>query len=197
MDFQIEMSLHARGFVRVAGLDEVGRGCLAGPVAAGAVIFEASRIPEGIKDSKQLTAMQREKLAVEIEASAVAFAVAIAEVDEIDSMNILNASKLAMIRALQKLTQTADYLLIDGNFNITYPLPQMKVVRGDQISVSIAAAAILAKVYRDRLMGDLDKRYPGYLFAKNKGYGSEAHRMAIKKIGPCDIHRKSFSWSPV
>jgi len=192
-----EHACRALGYVRVAGLDEVGRGCLAGPVVAAAVILNLDDIPSGLDDSKKLPEKTREKLDLVIREKALAFAIGVGEVHEIDEINIFNASKMAMLRALEALAPCADYLLIDGNFKIGSPLPQKAIVKGDQISVSIAAASILAKVFRDRLMRDLDAEYPGYLFAKHKGYGSVAHRQALEKIGPCAIHRKSFTWTPV
>lgn len=195
--FAIEREIYAQGFLAIAGVDEVGRGCLAGPVVAGAVILNPERIPKGIKDSKLLSALQREKLSVEIKETALAFAIGVGEVDEIDTINILNASKLAMIRAIDALLHRPDFLLLDGNFKISYALPQRPVVKGDQLSASIGAAAIIAKVFRDEMMRNFDSRFPGYLFAENKGYGSEVHRKALMEKGPCAIHRKSFSWTPV
>lgn len=195
--FAIEREIHAQGFLAIAGVDEVGRGCLAGPVVAGAVILNPENIPNGIKDSKLLSASQRERLSVEIRETALAFAIGVGEVDEIDRINILNASKLAMIRAVDQLQRRPDFLLLDGNFKISYALPQRPVVKGDQLSASIGAAAIIAKVFRDEMMRDFDSRFPGYLFAENKGYGSEVHRKALMDKGPCAIHRKSFSWTPV
>jgi len=196
-NFSIEREVHAQGFRFVIGLDEVGRGCLAGPVVAGAVILNPENIPLGIKDSKQLTKIQREKMAVKIKSCALAFAIGIAEVEEIDSINILNASKLAMVRAIDSLSISGDFLLIDGNFKIPHPLPQRSVVKGDQLSASIGAAAIIAKVFRDEMMSHFEGQYPGYLFAQNKGYGSHAHRVALTQKGPTPIHRKTFSWSAV
>ena len=181
----------------VAGVDEVGRGCLAGPVVAAAVILSIDKIPPGIDDSKKMSAKNRELVAIEIERCAVAFAIGVGEVDEIDSLNIFVASKLAMARAVDRLKIRPDMLLVDGNFRIEHPLRQFSIVKGDQISVSIAAASIIAKVFRDKLMSDFDGQYPGYLFAKHKGYGSKEHRMALQEKGMSPIHRKSFHWTQV
>lgn len=195
--YVLEQQLGDQGFRFVVGLDEVGRGCLAGPVVAGAVCLDPKSIPKGIQDSKMLTALQRERLDKEIRERAVAYAIGVAAVEEIDRINILQASKLAMCRAIATLQVETDYLLIDGNFAIDSEIPQRAVVKGDQLSVSIAAASIVAKVFRDRMMAEFDQTYPGYLFAQNKGYGSEAHRKAIQEKGPTPLHRKSFSWTPV
>jgi ribonuclease HII len=196
-----ELECHASGHLYIAGLDEVGRGCLAGPVVAAAVIFSREQfsagIPKGINDSKKLSAKQRERLNGLIRECAVAFAIGFAEAQEIDEINIFQASKLAMVRAVQLLNPQPHYLLVDGNFRIDHPLPQKCIIKGDQISVSIAAASILAKVYRDSLMATLDEKYPGYAFAKHKGYGSVEHRQSLQKNGPSPIHRRSFSWTAV
>ncbi len=172
-------------------------GCLAGPVVAAAVIFSDGNIPKGIRDSKLLTAKRREELDIEIREKALAFAIASATVDEIDTINILQAARLAMKRAVGALTIAPHYLLIDGRFPLDYPLPQQALIKGDQKSVSIGAASILAKVFRDRHMAELDVTFPGYGFAQHKGYGSEFHRRAIQNLGATPLHRKSFSWSPV
>jgi ribonuclease HII len=164
---------------------------------AAAVILDPSAIPQGINDSKKLSAKERERLDKEIRATALCFAIGIGEVDEIDSINIFQASKAAMVRAVNALTPAPTFLLLDGNFAIESPLAQRSLVGGDRISVSIAAASIIAKVYRDNLMQEFELKYPGYFFAKNKGYGSAAHRVVLEEKGPCDIHRKSFSWTPV
>jgi len=181
----------------VSGVDEVGRGCLAGPVVAAAVILSLDNIPKGINDSKKLSAKQRERLDKEIRASAVAFAIGMGDVTEIDTINIFQSSKKAMLRAIAALKPSADFLLLDGNFKIESPLPQRFIIGGDRVSVSIAAASIIAKVYRDALMRELDLQYPGYYLAQNKGYGSPDHRVALEAIGPSEIHRKSFTWTPV
>ncbi len=195
--FEYELRAHTKGYKLVAGLDEVGRGCLAGPVVAAAVILDPQNIPKGLNDSKKLTAEKRETLDGLIRKHALAFAIGIGDVEEIDRINILNSSKMAMIRALEQLKPAADCLLIDGNFRIAVELPQLPIVKGDQISVSIAAASIIAKVYRDALMKEHDKLYPGYFWSQNKGYGSVEHRLGLEKLGQSPLHRRSFSWTPV
>ncbi len=187
-----------QGYQCIAGLDEVGRGCLAGPVVAAAVVFSPEKIPQGLMDSKKLSAAQRERLDVEIRQLALGFAIGVGEVEEIDTINILNASKNAMVRAVDGIkTVKPDFLLVDGNFKIPHALPQKFIIKGDQISVSIAAASIIAKVYRDNLMREFESLYPGYHFAQHKGYGSEAHRRAMQEKGITPIHRKTFSWKPI
>lgn len=186
--------------MRVAGVDEVGRGCLAGPVVAAAVIFDSENleaIPEGIRDSKLLSAAQRERLAPKIEASALCFAIGVGSVEEIDAINILQATRLAMHRAVEQLNPPPQAILVDGNMKLDLPQPQEAIVSGDRKSVSIAAASVLAKVYRDRLMAQMDALYPGYFFARHKGYGSLEHRKCLQELGQSPIHRKSFRWSEV
>jgi ribonuclease HII len=194
---EAELTCYLKGHRFVAGVDEVGRGCLAGPVVAAAVILPLDRIPAGIDDSKKLTPAQRTTIAGEIRRRAVAWAIGVGEVDEIDTVNIFVASKLAMARAVDQLKPSPDMLLIDGNFKIEHALPQIPIIKGDQISVSIAAASIIAKVFRDQLMVEMDECYPGYDFAKHKGYGSRDHRLALQEKGMCPIHRKSFEWTAV
>lgn len=172
-------------------------GCLAGPVVAAAVILRLDDIPRGIDDSKKLTALQRETLDEEIRKRAVAYAIGLADVDEIDAINILRASQLAMCRAVKNLSSPPDMLLIDGRFKIECEAPQLCLVKGDHLSVSIGAASIVAKVHRDALMTKMDEIYPGYEFAKHKGYGSVLHRQRLQAQGPSPLHRKSFTWSPV
>jgi len=182
----------------LCGIDEVGMGCLAGPVVAAACIFREGQIPNGIRDSKLLTAKRREELDVEIRETALSFAIASATVEEIDTINILQAARLAMRRAIGQLNHPPHYLLIDGRFPIKeIALPQQAIIKGDRKSVSIGAASILAKVFRDRLMAEMDTTYPGYGFAQHKGYGSELHRKAMQNLGVTPLHRKSFSWTPV
>ena len=177
----------------MAGVDEAGRGPLAGPVVAAAVI-----LPEGFRhgllnDSKQLSAMMRELLYVEIIAhTEIRWAFAIVERDEIDRVNILRATHEAMRRAVAKLDPQPHHVLIDGRPVRPFPLPQTALVRGDGLSFSIAAASIIAKVTRDRLMIEMDAKFPGYDFARHKGYGTPQHLAALKKHGPCPIHRRSF-----
>src|ERR1044071_6804571 len=181
------------GFRFVAGVDEVGRGALAGPVVAAAVILDPERsVPEGLDDSKKLTARQRERLAGEILQTAVAFTVGQVEPEEIDRINILQASRLAMLEAIKQLDPCADYLLIDALQLKEAALPQKAIIHGDSISSSIAAASISAKTYRDALMRSFHEVYPQYNFARHVGYGSREHLGALREHGPCRIHRKSF-----
>ncbi len=180
------------GACLVAGVDEVGRGALAGPVVAAAVILDPRRIPDGLDDSKKLTRQQRERLDAAIRASALAWAVARIEAAEIDRINILAATKQAMRDAVLALTPTADYLLIDALMLKEIALPQRAIIRGDAQSCSVAAASIVAKVARDSLMRDYDAVLPGYGFAKNVGYGTPDHLRGLRECGPSPIHRLSF-----
>ncbi len=179
----------------LAGVDEVGRGPLAGPVVAGAVILDPAAPIVGLADSKKLTAARRERLAGEIRRQALAWAVAAATPAEIDRLNILQASLLAMARAVNKLKVAPIHVLVDGNqvpdFGDRRYIVEA-VVKGDQSVPSISAASILAKVCRDRLMCRLDRIYPGYHFASNKGYPTAVHIDGLAKLGPCHIHRRSF-----
>ena len=179
----------------VCGVDEAGRGPWAGPVSAAAVILDPARVPEGVNDSKLLTAKARERLEVEIKACAVAWAVAFATVEEIATLNILHATGLAMRRAVESLHIAPVFALVDGNYAFKLPCAVKTVVKGDAISVSIAAASILAKTARDRLMAEMDAVYPGYGFAAHKGYGAPVHGEALVRLGPCAIHR--MGWAPV
>ena len=166
---------------------------MAGAVVAAAVIFDLSKpLPEGLNDSKKITARTREKIAAEIRANAVCFAIGQIEAEEIDRINILQATKKAMISAIGQLNPAADFLLIDAVQLKETKLPQKAIIHGDAISASIAAASIIAKVYRDNLMRELDATYPEYGFAKHVGYGTKAHFEALRKFGECPIHRKSF-----
>lgn len=181
------------GFCLVCGVDEAGRGPLAGPVCAAAVILPPDCVIEGLDDSKKLTEKRREALYDIILERAVAFGVAMASPEEIDRLNILNATFLAMQRAVESLTPAAEFALIDGNR--TPPglsVPSLCIVKGDGISASIAAASVLAKVTRDRLMLELDRQYPEYQFAKHKGYPTALHRSLVVQHGPSPVHRKSF-----
>ncbi len=181
------------GYKFIAGVDEVGRGCLAGAVVAAAVILDLSKpLPEGLNDSKKISAKKRERLDAEIRASAISFAVAQIEADEIDRINILQATKKAMILAVERLNPAADFLLIDALQLKEINTPQKAIIHGDAISASIAAASIIAKTYRDKLMAELDQKYPAYGFAKHVGYGTKAHFAAIKQHGACFLHRKTF-----
>jgi ribonuclease HII len=183
----------AEGFKFTAGVDEVGRGCLAGAVVAAAVILDLSKpLPEGLNDSKKISARNRERIAEEIRANALCYAIAQVEADEIDRINILQATKKAMISAVGKLNPAADFLLIDALQLRELNLPQKAIIHGDAISASIAAASIIAKTYRDDLMKEFDKTYPEYGFSKHVGYGTKAHFEALRKFGACPLHRKSF-----
>jgi ribonuclease HII len=183
----------ADGYRFVAGVDEVGRGCLAGAVVAAACILDLSKpLPEFLNDSKQLSEKKRLKIDEEIRANAVAFAIGQVEADEIDEINILQATKKAMRLAVEKLTPNADFLLIDALQLKEINLPQKAIIKGDAISASIAAASVLAKTYRDNLMKEFHEIYPEYGFAKHVGYGTKAHFEAIKQHGACPLHRKSF-----
>ncbi len=191
-DFKFETSLHTRGYTRVAGVDEVGRGPLAGPVTAAAVILNPDHIPEGLNDSKKLSAKRREIMAEEIIEHSD-WAVAHASVQEIDELNILRAAHLAMERAIYALENRPDYLLIDGNLIPRgLQLPSSAIVKGDTKSLSISAASIIAKVERDRIMVDLGQQFPGYGWEKNAGYPTQQHRDALREIGVTPHHRCSF-----
>ncbi|MBS9523038.1 ribonuclease HII [Litoribacter ruber] len=180
-----------------AGCDEVGRGCLCGPVVAAAVILPPDYANELINDSKKLTKSNRQALVEEIKANAVAWSIAEASVEEIDQINILNASFLAMSRSILALAITPDHLLIDGNrFKSEISIPFDCIIKGDGKYASIAAASILAKEYRDELMVEYDRRYPGYGWSSNAGYPTKAHRYGIEKLGATPIHRKSFRLLP-
>jgi ribonuclease HII len=179
----------------VCGVDEAGRGPWAGPVSAGAVILSTRRRIAGLDDSKRLTAAQREALEPEIKARAIAWGVGFATVEEIGTLNILQATGLAMRRAVMALATTPAFALVDGNYAFDLPCPVRVVVGGDALSASIAAASILAKVARDRVMHELDRVHPGYGFASHKGYGVPEHAQALTRLGPCPIHR--MTWAPV
>jgi ribonuclease HII len=180
------------GHLAVAGVDEVGRGALCGPVVAGAVVLGDAFDTAGIDDSKRLSARQRERVAARIRATARAWAVGVAEAREIDAINILQATLVAMRRAVEALPIRPDLLLVDALRVPGLDLAQTSIVKGDAQSVSIAAASIVAKVTRDALMVDLDLRHPGYGLACNMGYGSADHRDALRRMGPSPIHRRSF-----
>ena len=182
----------SKGYNNICGVDEAGRGPLAGPVCAAAVILPKGEIIEGVNDSKKLTEKKREALYGVIKEKAVAYSIAFASVEEIEEMNILNATMLAMKRAVDGLDIPADYAMIDGNKIPDLNIPAECVVKGDANSMSIAAASILAKVTRDRLCAEYETEYPQYGFAKHKGYGTKLHREMILKYGPCKIHRMSF-----
>ena len=214
-----ERAARKRGARLIAGLDEVGRGPLFGPVVAAAVILpDACELPgltdskkltatkreslygeiqacelPGLTDSKKLTATKRESLYGEIQSCAIAWAIAAVDVETIDRINIRRASLLAMRRAVERLSHVPDFLLIDGRDCIEWPCTQLAVIKGDATSMSIAAASVLAKVYRDRMIIELDVTYPGYGLAKHKGYGTAMHLAALERLGPTPLHRRSFS----
>ena len=190
---RIEKRLRASGVGLIAGVDEVGRGSLAGPVVAAAVILNLDDIPKGINDSKKLTSSKREELAAEIEARAVAYSVARVEHDEIDRINILQATFVAMGRAVKALQPQSDYVLIDGRQSLpSLDCPQQAIIKGDSLSVSIGAASIMAKVARDRWMREYDQQYPGYGFSSHVGYNTRRHQAALALLGPSAIHRLTF-----
>jgi ribonuclease HII len=189
---QLEDRLRRQGFARIAGVDEAGRGCLFGPVFAAAVILDPARPVPGLADSKQLTPAQRQRLSALILERSAACAVASASAEEIDRINIREASRLAMRRAVAGLRPPCDYLLVDA-LTIDWPVPQQALIHGDARVASIAAASILAKTARDRLMDELDAAYPGYGFARHKGYGTAQHLEALRRLGPTPLHRRSFA----
>jgi ribonuclease HII len=190
--WMLEEAARTRGSLRIAGVDEVGRGPLFGPVVAAAVILPRGCRLHGLNDSKKLTEKKRNELDIEIRANAIAWAIAQVDAATIDRINIRMASLEAMRLAVQQLALSPDFLLIDGRDTIDWPGPQWAVIHGDAISFSIAAASVLAKVHRDRLLVEFDREYPGYGLAQHKGYGSPAHLDALKRLGPTPLHRKSF-----
>lgn len=187
-----EKLYYGRGYQRIAGLDEVGRGPLAGPVVAAAVILPPEGIGQKLFDSKQIPSKKREVLYEAVFSEALGVGIGILGQEEIDRVNILQASLAAMGLAVRNLPVAPDFLLIDGPHGLTIPIPQKPILKGDQLSNSIAAASIVAKVTRDRLMVEYHEKYPQYNFAKHKGYGTGEHRAAIEKFGACELHRKSF-----
>ena len=189
---EIENGLYLKGFKLIAGVDEAGRGPLAGPVCAAAVILPQGARIEGVNDSKKLTEKKREALFDIICNTAVAYAIEFVSPTVIDEINIRQATSLAMHNAVQNLDRKADHIIIDGNDGIPFDTPYEYIIKGDARSQTIAAASILAKVSRDRLMRELDREYPEYGFAKHKGYGTKAHMEAIQKYGVSEVHRKTF-----
>ncbi len=187
-----ENEAYARGYKYVCGVDEAGRGPLAGPVFAAAVILPRGYVIDGVNDSKKLTEKKREQLYSKIKEQSLAYCVASASVDEIDEINILNATFLAMTRAVSGLQVKADFALVDGNRLPSLEIDAKAVVKGDSLSESIAAASILAKVERDHFMLNLANEYPNYAFEKHKGYGTKLHIEMIKKYGASKVHRKTF-----
>ena len=192
LDYTLENQLHEQGYALVCGVDEAGRGPLCGPVFAAACILPDGLVLEGLNDSKKLTPKKREKLFDLICENAIAYCIASASVEEIDRLNILEADLLAMRRAIDGLSQKADFALIDGNIARDFQIPACAIIGGDAKSPSIAAASILAKVARDRDCITLDEQYPQYGIAKHKGYGTKQHMDALRTYGPSPIHRKQF-----
>jgi ribonuclease HII len=192
MDYSYESAAMVKGYKNICGIDEAGRGPLAGPVCAAAVILPEGLVIEGLNDSKKLSEKKREALFNVITKEAIAYSIAFADEKEIDDINILQATFLAMKRACDGLEIKADYAIIDGNRMPELEIDGETVVKGDGKVPSVAAASILAKVSRDRLMYEYDKKYPEYQFAKHKGYGTKIHNEAILKYGPCEIHRMTF-----
>ena len=185
--------MYAAGYRLIAGADEVGRGALAGPVVAAAVILNPFNVPEGIDDSKRLTRLRRQRLEAQIKEAAIAYSIARVEHYEIDQINIHRASLLAMGEAVKALQPIPDYVLIDGKFKVPQlACPQMSIIKGDCLSVSVGAASILAKVARDRWMKEYDELFPGYGFASHVGYNTRTHQKAIARLGPSAIHRLTF-----
>lgn len=188
-----EDAARGEGFRFIAGLDEVGRGALAGPVVAGAVILDLSLpLPDKLNDSKKLSAARRELIAGELRERAICYAVGVVDAAEIDRINILQATKRAMLNALENLSVSPDFLLIDALELKEAGLPQRAIIGGDAVSASIAAASIIAKTFRDKLMRDYDETYPRYGFARHVGYGTQAHFAAIREHGACPLHRRTF-----
>lgn len=188
-----EEKLHSNGVKLIAGIDEAGRGPLAGPVVVGIAIMPENSMLEGVNDSKKVSEKKREKLYDLITQEAIAWNVGIADQNEIDEINILNATKLALTRAIEGLKIKPDLILVDALTNInTLGIPYKSIIKGDAKEYSIAAASILAKVTRDRMMREYDEIYPQYGFSGHKGYGTAKHIAAIKEYGPCILHRKSF-----
>jgi ribonuclease HII len=197
-DLSFERPLWEAGVRFVAGIDEAGRGALAGPVAAGVVILPGEvKIIEnlrGITDSKQMTPAQREEASPRIREAALAWAVGFAHPEEIDTLGIIAATRLAIQRAVENLPLSPDHLLLDCLFLPENPLPQTSLIKGDCRSLSIAAASVLAKTSRDAVLRSADADFPGYGFALHKGYGTAAHRKTLCRLGPCALHRRSFRW---
>lgn len=187
-----EKELYEKGIEYIAGIDEAGRGPLCGPVVSAAVILKKGDYIEGVNDSKKLSEKKREKLFDEINERAVAIGIGIVDERTIDEINILEATRLAMKKAVENLQVKPEHVLVDAEKKVPIEVPYTPIIKGDALSVSIAAASIIAKVTRDRMLYEMDKKYPEYGFAKNKGYGTKAHVEAIKQYGLTEIHRKSF-----
>ena len=191
-DYTYEQEALDAGFTVICGTDEAGRGPLAGPVCAAAVILPQGLVIEGLNDSKKLSEKKREKLFDIICQEAVSYGIAFATAEEIDEINILIASQLAMRRAVAQLSPKPDYVLVDGNIARNFEMTAKPIVKGDALSMSIAAASILAKVTRDRYCVEMDKEYPEYNFAAHKGYPTKEHMDLVRELGPCPLHRKTF-----
>ena len=190
--WEFEKSLTALGFGLIAGTDEAGRGPLAGPVVSAAVILPSGFDDQGVDDSKKLVPARREQLYARIHSEAHAVGIGVVEAADIDRINILQAARRSMALAVGQLSPQPDFVLVDGNCDIPLPLPQQAVVKGDSRSISIAAASIIAKVLRDRMMQDYHRAFPQFGFDRHKGYPTKAHKAAIAAHGPCPIHRRSF-----
>ena len=192
LNYELERELQEQGYALVCGVDEAGRGPLCGPVAAAACILPTGLVIEGLNDSKKLTEKKREALYDVICENAIAYAIVLGSVEEINETDILSTTLHAMRRAIEQLDPKPDFALIDGNITRDFTIPCRAVVHGDATSPSIAAASILAKVTRDRLCAELDAKYPQYGIAKHKGYGTKAHMDALREHGPCEIYRTKF-----
>lgn len=194
-----ELRLSSRGFRLIAGVDEVGRGCWAGPVVAAAVILPLERLRAepgllaGVDDSKRLTARRRAAAAARVREAALAVGIGQASAALVDALGIVAATRLAMRQAVGRLAAAPDFVLVDGLLRLDLPLPQRALVRGDSLSLSVAAASVVAKVYRDALLDGWAEAFPGYGFERHKGYGTPEHRWALRRLGPCPLHRRSFS----
>lgn len=191
-DYTYELEALDAGFTVVCGTDEAGRGPLAGPVCAAAVILPQGLVIEGLNDSKKISEKKREKLFDVICKEAVSYGIAFATAEEIDEINILNASQLAMRRAVAMLSPKPDFVLVDGNIARDFEMTAKPIIKGDALSMSIAAASILAKVTRDRYCLEMDATYPEYHFAAHKGYPTKEHMDLVRALGPCPLHRKTF-----
>ena len=192
LDYSLESKLYEQGYTQVCGVDEAGRGPLCGPVVAAACILPCGLVLPGLNDSKKLSEKKRDLLFDQIRENAIAYSITSASVEEINQLNILEATLLAMRRAIEGLPVKADFALIDGNVSRDFQIDAKAVISGDATSPSIAAASILAKVTRDRMCIDLDREYPQYGIAKHKGYGTKVHMDALREHGPSPIHRTQF-----
>ena len=190
--YEYEQQYLEKGYKYICGVDEAGRGPLSGPVVAGACILPIGLHLDGLNDSKKLSAKKRDALFDMIKENAIAYGIGMASPKEIDELNILNATMLAMHRAIDAMNVKADFALVDGNIVRGFDIPAISIIKGDAISASIAAASILAKVTRDRICEEDAIKYPQYNFSKHKGYSTKEHMDLVRKLGPCEIHRMSF-----